>query len=566
MFTLRRISLALVCGLANPVLPAAADGLAGPYLAARQAAMQSDYRAAAEYFTRALIADPKNPNLLENAILTQLAVGEAGRAVPIARQMLAIDQKSQIAALVVLADLARQGKFDEAIAELGKGVSAGSLVDGLFKAWALVGQGQMGDALAAFDVVAKTRGMEPLGLYHKALALASVGDFEGADAIFTEAGPVLDSSRRGVIAHAEILSQLERNTDAVTLIDSVFKSDNDAGVVALRDRLKAGEPVPFDVIGSATDGLSETFLTLAGAIAGDTPDPYTLAYARLAESLRPDSVDAMLLVADLLERQGQHDLATESFAQVPRSDPAFLNAELGRGDALISAGKVDAAIEVLEQLAKDHPESGVVWVSLGDTFRRQERYADAIKAYDKGIATFKGDAPPQWPVYYARGIARERTKDWSGAESDFRKALTLSPDQPLVLNYLGYSYLEKNQNLDEALAMIERAVKARPDDGYITDSLGWALYRLGRYQEAVAPMERAVELTPVDAIVNDHLGDVYWAVGRKREAEFQWKRALSFKPPTEEEAKRMRRKLEVGLDAVLAEEGAPPLAVSQNGN
>ncbi len=566
MHTFRRISLVLALGLAVPGAAQAADGLAGPYLAARQAAMQSDYRAAAEYFTRALIADPKNPQLLENAVLTQLAVGEPDRALPIARQMLSIDTKSQISVLVVLSDLARQGKFDEALADLDKGYSAGPLIDGLFRAWALVGQGQMGEALTAFDAVAQTKGMEPFGLYHKALALASVGDFEGAEAIFVKAGPLLDSSRRGVIAHAEILSQLERNADAVALIDQVFKSDNDPGVAALRQKLQAGGPVAFDVVGTATDGMSEMFLTVAGAIAGDTPDPYTLAYARLAESLRPTSVDAMFLVADLLERQGQHDLATASFAEVPRSDPAFLSAELGRGEALINAGKVDAAIEVLEQLAKDHPESGMVWVSLGDTLRRQDRYADAVKAYDKGIATFKGDAPAQWPVYYARGIANERTKDWPGAERDFRKALALSPDQPLVLNYLGYSYLEMKTNLDEALSMIERAVKARPDDGYITDSLGWALYRLGRYDEAVAPMERAVELTPVDAIVNDHLGDVYWAVGRKREAEFQWKRALSFKPPTEEEAKRIRRKLEIGLDAVLAEEGAPPLAVSQNGN
>lgn len=563
---LRRVSLALAVGLAVPLPAPAADGVAGPYLAARQAAIESDYRAAAEYFTRALIGDPQNPQLLENAVLAQLAIGEPERALPVARQMVALDAKSQIAALVVLSDLARQGKFDEAIAQMDAGLTTGPLIDGLFRAWGLVGEGRMGEAIAAFDKVATTKGMESFGLYHKALALASVGDFEGAEAIFVEAGRALSSTRRGILAHAEILSQLERNTEAIALLDTAFKSDSDPGVVALRQKLEAGTPIAFDMVANATDGLAETFMTVAGAVAGDAPDPYTLAYARLSESLRPANVDGLLLVADLLERQGQHDLATAVFAKVPRTDPAFLSAELGRGEALINAGRVDAAIEVLEQLAKDHPESGVVWVSLGDTLRRQDRYADAVKAYDNGIATFRSEQPAQWPVYYARGIAHERIKDWPAAEKDFRKALELSPDQPLVLNYLGYSYLEMKTNLDEALSMIERAVKARPDDGYITDSLGWALYRLGRYDEAVAPMERAVELTPVDAIVNDHLGDVYWAVGRKREAEFQWKRALSFKPPTEEEAKRIRRKLEVGLDAVLAEEGAPPLAVSQNGD
>jgi tetratricopeptide (TPR) repeat protein len=137
------------------------------------------------------------------------------------------------------------------------------------------------------------------------------------------------------------------------------------------------------------------------------------------------------------------------------------------------------------------------------------------------------------------------------------------------LNYLGYSLVEKRKNLDEALDMIERAVAARPDSGYIVDSLGWVLYRLGRYDEAVGHMERAVELMPVDPVVNDHLGDVFWAVGRKREAEFQWKRALSFiragEGDGEADPDRIRRKLEVGLDVVLAEEGAEPLKVANGG-
>ena len=172
----------------------------------------------------------------------------------------------------------------------------------------------------------------------------------------------------------------------------------------------------------------------------------------------------------------------------------------------------------------------------------------------------------RWFVLYARAIAHERLDNWEKAEADFRAALELNPEHPQVLNYLGYSMVEKQINLAEALDMIERAVAARPDSGFIVDSLGWILYRLGRYGEAVAHMERAVELMAVDPVVNDHLGDVYWAVGRKREAEFQWNRALSFVDLTEVDGEadpdRMRRKLEVGLDAVLLEEGAEPLKVA----
>lgn len=543
------------------------DGLAGPYLAARQASIESDYRAAATYFTRALASDPENGLLLEYVILAHVALGEVDRAAPFAGRMEEIGAISQVANLVIIADMAKRGDYRGSLAELDGGRGVGPLVEGLFRAWALLGEGKMSEATAAFDEVAETDGLKAFALYHKALALASVGDYEGAHAIFSgEAGGPLRMTRRGVLAHSEVLSQLERNPDAVQLIDAAFGTDLDPGLAALRARLAAGEPVPFSMIETATDGLAEVFYTVAGALNGETQDAYTLGYSRIAEFLRPDHTDAILLTASMLEAQEQYELATLAYNRIPREDPSYHAAELGRAAALIKADRVDAAIEALQQLAKSHGDLPLVWVTLGDTLRRVERHGDAVRAYDEAVKLFTGDNPAHWVVYYARGIALEREKRWPEAEADFRRALELNPDQPQVLNYLGYSYLEMKTNLDEALEMIERAVAARPGDGYITDSLGWGLYRLGRYDEAVVQMEKAVELMPVDSIVNDHLGDVYWAVGRRLEAEFQWKRALSFEPDTEDEAKRIRRKLEVGLDLVLKEEGAEPLAISKNGN
>lgn len=320
------------------------------------------------------------------------------------------------------------------------------------------------------------------------------------------------------------------------------------------------------MIRDPADGIAEVFATVAGVLNAETGALDALTFTRLAEFLRPDYVDAILMSAGILERQDQHELATKTYNRISSEDPSYLTAELGRVDALVASDRIDAAIEALQQLAKARPKVAVVWSTLGDILRRQERFSEAAAAYDRAIADLPTEQPGQWVVYYTRGICHEREKDWAAAEADFRKALELSPNQPQVLNYMGYSFLEMNTNLDEALSMIERAVAAKPEDGYIVDSLGWALYRMGRYEEAVARMEKAVELMPVDSIVNDHLGDVYWAVGRQREAEFQWKRALSFEPESEEDATRIRRKLEVGLDAVLAEEGAEPLAVSKNGN
>jgi tetratricopeptide (TPR) repeat protein len=572
------LPLVLAALVALAGAPVAAEGVSGPYLAGRLAMSHFDYAAASEAFTRALISDPSNPQFLENAVIARIGIGDVDKALPIAAELDRLGIVSQAAAMIDIAGFARDEAYDKALAAFDTGLSAGKLVDGLDRAWALVGLGRMSDATEAFDKVAAIEGLKPFASYHKALALASVGDFEGAEAIFAsgDAGP-LGTARRGIVAQAQVLGQLDRQKDALALLDQGFGPDPDPQVARLREDLAAGRPVAFTVVRGAQDGMAEVYFNLAAAMLTDTPEPYALAYARLASWIRPDHIDAILLTAQILEAQKQYDLATEAYNAVPREDPAYYVAELGRAAELILGDRTDAAIEALTNLSKSFPDLPRVWISLGDALRRVERYGEAAKAYDKAIALFPGDSPNQWPVYYARGIANERENNWPAAEADFRKALALSPEQPQVLNYLGYSFVEKGENLDEALGMIERAVKAEPDSGYIVDSLGWGLYRLGRYAEALGHMEKAVALMPVDSVVNDHLGDVYWAVGRRLEAEFQWRRALSFAPEpgaaadgqTDDEAAkaaaRIRRKLEVGLDTVLKEEGAPPLSVTANG-
>lgn len=565
---LRAMPIAFAIGLSvlTPGPGSAGEGVAGSYLAGRSALAHFDYAEAATAFTQALIASPRNAQFLENAVMSRVATNEIELALPMVRQLDSIGAASQAAAMVTLATLARDENYDGIISELDRGRSSGKLVDGLARAWALIGTGRMSEATAAFDDLGKLEGLKPFAAYHKALALASVGDFEGADAILRsgDADP-LGTARRGLIARAQILSQLERQNEAAALLAEAFGTDPDPQIARMLGDLRAGKALPFTIVTGPRDGLAEVLFNVAAAMMDDKPDPYTLGYARLAALVRPGHIEAIMLAAGILEAQGQYVLAGDAYNAVPREDPAYHAAELGRAAVLIKAGRTDAAIETLVQLAKTFPDMPRVWISLGDTLRRVERYAEAARAYDTAIAEFDQTEPSQWPVYYARGIANERLGNWSQAEADFRKALDLSPDQPQVLNYLGYSYVEKGQNLEEALSMIERAEKAEPDSGYIVDSLGWVLFRLGRPEEALVQMERAVSLMPVDPVVNDHLGDVYWAVGRRLEAKFQWRRALSFEPETEKEAARIRRKLEVGLDVVLQEEGAAPQSVSQNG-
>lgn len=547
--------------LATPALSANS----GDYLAARQARQSGDFDAAVYYYVRALGDDPQNPQLLEGAALAQLSAGDLSRAVSIAERMEKHGIASQISRAILSAHEFETENYQAVLDRVAADRGVGPLVDGLMAAWAQMGKGDMSAAIATFDKVSETKGLRGFALYHKALALAMVGDFEASEAIYadTSGGP-LQMTRRGAMARIEVLSQLDRNGDALVMLDKLFGHDLDPGLSQMRADLAADKTLPFTHVNRITDGVAEIFYSVAAALRGEATNDYTLIYSRVAEDLRKDHVDAILLSAELLEEMGQPELATRAYRKVPRENPAFHAAELGRAEALRQSGRQDAALEVLDQLADSHADMPLVHTTRGDLLRGMERYVDAVKAYDTALSLYEKDDPAQWFVLYVRGICHERLNHWTEAEADFRTALSFNPEHPRVLNYLGYSLVEKREKLDEALAMIERAAAARPDSGYILDSLGWALYRLGRYDDAVGHMERAAELMPVDPVVTDHLGDVYWAVGRTLEAEFQWNRALSFNPE-DKDAERIRRKLKVGLDAVLAEEGAQPLKVAQDG-
>lgn len=553
----------------RPLLPAAAvalavflphsnavkaESLAGSYLAASQANYENNYEKAALYYSRALANDPQNLGLMQNLLLAWIATGDVDKALAIARRMENLEAGSQLAQLVMLTNDIKTGDFASANSYFENGGGFSPLLDGLVQGWVYLGLGQMSEAQARFDEMSENEAMKVFADYHKALALAAVGDFEGAEEIFRgDDGQMVRIGRGSLMAHIKILAQLDKKSVALSFIDDALNGSGDPEILDLQARLQEGAAVPYDFVINPAQGAAEVYLTLASVLPGEEKDRFGLIYGRLAEFLRPESVSAFLLVADLLNDQGQYDLAVENFNKVPSDHPVFYSAEIGRAEALQAAEKPDAAIEVLRGLAKTHSAIPTVWTSLGDALRRESEFADATEAYSAAIDLLPEPKPNHWFLYYARGITNEREGIWDAAEADFRFALKLSPDQPLVLNYLGYGLVEKRIKLDEAQKMIETAVAKRPNDGYITDSLGWVLYRLGKFDEAVAPMERAVELMPVDPIINDHLGDSYWMVGRKLEAEFQWRRALSF-DPEEKDAERIRNKLELGLDEVLKRE------------
>ncbi len=548
---------------------AAADPNAGAYLAARQAGMIGDYPAASGYFRDALLSDANNLALMEQTITAFVGTGEIQSAAGISRPFIEAGGESQIANIALMAQAARAQDWDAIFDMIEAGHEVGPLIDGLSQAWAYIGKGELENALMRFDEIIETPGLRGFGQQHKALALTMSGDLEGANAIYNLPANVgILPTRASVVAHLQILCQLGDFERAAAISGRAFGNDPEPEIAALRNAIEAGELPDLErVVSTPSEGISYAFMGLSDILAGEANESYLLLYAQAARYIAPNDADAHIAAARLLNALDQYDSAAQTFAQVATNDPAYHSAEIGRAEALRRAGRAEHAIEVLMQLTRSHPELPLSHASLGDIYRREEQFAQARDAYSAALDGYPETATIRWWLLYSRGISNERLDDWDAAETDFRAALALKPDDPSILNYLGYSMVDRGQvgNYDEALAMIEKAVTVRPDSGAIVDSLAWVYYKLGRFQEAVPHIERAAELEPNDPILSDHLGDVYWMVGREVEARFQWRRALSF-GPEEAEAERIRRKLQIGLHAVYAEEGVLPPATVKVAN
>ncbi len=561
---LRPVALALLLGAASALTPpvAQAQGVAGAFLAAREAGVANDFAASLPYLERLHAADPQDAGTLEGLVVGAFSVGAFDLAAQNARDLAALDPDSRAAAMVLLTESFRAEDYASVLTIAGSGVRVHPLVDGLAQAWAHLGAGRMSEAQQAFDTVSQIDGMRAFALYCRSLALALVGDVEGAAAVLENPDDGVSSAlnRRGYIAYAQILGLTERFDDALTLLDTVFPGATDPLIARMHEAYAAHQALPFDVIASPAQGMAEVFSVMSNAMRSAQNPHEALIYAQAAVRVNPALTDAQLLIGQVFEDLHQPQLAVAAYSAIPDGDPFGMAARMGRAQVLESLDRLDEAVADLRQLVDENPGSYAAQNVLGDFLRRDGQFPAAVEAYTSAIDLLRASGhEPDWQTLFALAVALSRSDRWDEAEAGFRAALAQQPDQPTVLNYLGYSLIERGEKYDEALDMIERAVQGDPDSGYILDSLAWALFRLGRYSEALPHMERSVELAPTDAVLNDHLGDVFWAVGRLREARFQWRRALSFAPADDLEEARLRRKLEVGLDAVRAEAGEPPL-------
>jgi tetratricopeptide (TPR) repeat protein len=520
----------------------------GSYLAARHAGGQGDVAAAASYYRAALRGDPRNNELLGRTFLAVLANGEVEEGVKLAERVLQVDKNESIARLILGVRAVKQKQYPVARRELAQSIR-GPITDlaaTLLSAWTMANPAE---AKRAIDSIDKLAGADWYAIFkelHAALILDVAGQKKDAAKHFERAYKLDPTALRVVQAYGSFLARQGNTAEAL----KVFATFDEALprhplIVEAVNDLKAGKKLPL-MVDTPQAGAAEVLYGLGAALGRHGGEDLGLIYLQFSLYLAPSHPLALLSLGDLYEAMKKPELANKAYERVLLNSPLHRYAQIQLALNLDSLDRTDEAKASLEKVIAANPSDLEAIMALGNVLRGRKQFAECADVYSKGIDTIGKPEKSNWMIYYFRGICFERAKQWPKAEADLKMALALFPDQPHVLNYLGYSWIDQGVNLDEGMRMIKRAVEQRADDGYIVDSLGWAYYRLGNMEEAVKQLERAIELKPEDPTINDHLGDAYWRVGRELEARFQWSHARDLKPEPEDLAK-IEAKLKSGL-------------------
>jgi tetratricopeptide (TPR) repeat protein len=568
----RRLLLAAATGLVLAAGPALArdslamstplevgESQAGNYLAALVAGADRDTTAAATYFRETLRADPRNPELIDRAFAAALANGNMEDAFQLADRLLMRDPNNSLARLTAAVRAIADGQYAVARVQLAGGEAgrAHDVTTTLLTAWSFAGLSDGKDALTTLDRI-RDASFAVFRDYHAGLIADLTGNAPEALKRLKAAYDGEKNTLRLADAYARYLARHGDRDGAKQIYESFAQILPHHPIVegALAD-LAAGHPLD-PIIRNAKDGAAEVLYGLGGAGSRQGDELAALIYLRLALYLRPDHALAAVTVADLYEQLKQSQSAIDAYEMVPSASPMRASANIQAGLSLEALGRSAEATKRLQEIVAADPKDIDALSALGGLQRSAKNFADAAQTYDKAIALLDKPDRSNWTLFYFRAICFERTKQWPKAEADFKKALELFPDQPLVLNYLGYSWVDQGVNLDEAFKMLRRAVDLRPTDGYVVDSLGWANFKLGHYEEATRELEKAIELKPADPVVNDHLGDAYWRMGRKLDAHFQWNHARDMGPEPEDLPAILKK-----IDSGLPEEPQPAAAQTE---
>lgn len=527
----------------------------GAYLAAREAQDNSDEAAAASYYQRALEADPTNGSLAHLTWYYDMAAGQPDAALSMAKRAVALKPDVSLAKTMLAIGDIQHGDYLAAQERV-----AGLRADGIdiivltfVRGWSLVGQGKTDEAAALFKRIGSGPRVDPqvsaLADLHEALAYDLGNKPDLAWPAYERTLAVKgDINIRALSAALSFLVRHNRMDDAKAIVGSYRKGHPQSVLSdALEQQLSHTSPT-WVVVADAKQGMAESMLGLASSLASANAPETARLFAEIALYLHPNFDFANMLIGDIEQAGNRNGNAVAFYTQVPKDSLISVVVQLHLADSLDAIGKPDQAIALLKALELTSPKSPDVPSQLADTLRRHEKWLEAAAAYRRALYLLGDGGSEQWGIYYSLGDVLYRGHQWPQAELALKRSLELKPDEPEVLNYLGYSWIDRGEKLPEATKMIEKAASLKPSDGYIVDSLGWARYLASDFKGAIASLEHAVELTPADSQINDHLGDAYWMAGRHDEARFQWQRSLGLNPDADE-AKDLHRKLSGGAPA-----------------
>lgn len=530
------------------------DSPYGNFLAARHAREMNDNTAAANYYLRALREDPGSTLLTQGAFLALIADGRVAEAVTLVPALRQINPSDYLPRMTQASAMMMARDYDGVLKLVAEGPTGGihAAFNPLLSAFAHAGKGEADQANANLQRLERHPLLSGVYVHLKPLLLEALNQSEPAEAAYRDAIEGRDrAGTRLIDGYSRLLERQGRVADARRLLNEqlAFNPDNPVLLHALR-RIDTRRNQPTEpLIGNAVEGLAEAMFASASALGRSDGGELAELHLQLALFLRPDLDDARMLLGDIYESRNRYDTALAMYSKVSTGSAYSESAQLRSAWCVNELGRTEEAVRVLRRMAAADPASPRALLTLADMYRNMEKWPESAKEYSNALERIPRIEQRHWSILFGRGVAYERSKQWDKAEVDMLKALELQPDQPLVLNYLGYSWVDMHRNVERATKMIERAVQLRPNDGAIVDSLGWALYRQGKYAEAVVQLERAVELKGGDPVITDHLGDAYWRVGRQEEAKFQWRRALGLNPE-QELGLTVQRKIDHGLDPV----------------
>ena len=530
------IMLSGCAGIAMPERPAPAAGLYADYLTGRYANLRRDTNVATDRYLNALRRSPGDVVLLDGAVDTALSGGNLPAAEEAARIAMRKGAQTDLGRLTLAAVALRMGDYRATEARLAE-ADIGSfdrLAAVMMRGWALAGRGQTDEAATIFGNAGGGGPFRALYEYQRGLVLDYAGRNDEALAAYQTAEMSGARLAPALIRHVRLLERMGRGGEAETLLKTYIARAEDPDIVAELARVEAGKPASTTRLAPA-DGAAIGLYSIAAALLGQSDPDFFLPFLTLAETLDPNLSAAWIMHGEGQRQVKQFAGARAAFARVPAASPWYETAQTRIAWIYREEGDDAQALAVARAIAAQSP-GRLARITLADMERASDNWAAADTLYSALIAEAAPPTKADWSLYFARGSSRDQLGRWAEGEADLKQALVLSPDQPEVLNYLGYSWVDKGQNLDEALAMLRKAVSMEPDAGYIVDSLGWAHFKLGDYEIAAENLERAVELSPEDPTLNDHLGDAYWRLNRRLEARYQWQRALTLDPAEKDKA------------------------------